>query len=275
MKIPRSTYYYRAKKRDEESRKRLLSQIEGIVIEFPRYGYRRVTKELHRKKEIVNHKVIQDLMRENGLSCKRKRKFVIHTTNSNHPYPIYPNLIKDIVATRINQIWVSDITYIRIWAGFVFLAVILDAFSRKAVGYAVYESLDRSLTIAALNMAIATRNPMPGCIHHSDRGVQYAAHEYVDILKAHEFQISMSGKGNPYDNAMAESFMKTLKYDEVYLSDYRTYADVLGNIVPFIRDVYNTKRLHSSIGYLPPDEFEALWLKGHPSTGNKNSGLAA
>lgn len=266
MTIPRSTYYYEAKKKDEEAEKALLAMVEDIVIEFPRYGYRRVTKELVRRKRRVNRKVILKLMRKHGLLCKRKRAFVVHTTDSNHPYPIHPNLIKDIVSTGINQIWVSDITYIRISTGFVFLAVILDTFSRKVVGYAVSLSLDRSLTIAALNMAIETRNPPAGCIHHSDRGVQYAAHEYVDILKENKFRISMSDKGNPYDNAMAESFMKTLKYDEVYLSDYQTYADVVRNIIPFIRDVYNAKRLHSSIGYLPPDEFESLWLeKNNPA----------
>jgi len=265
MKMPRSTYYYKGKKKDAEAEKECVAMIEAIVVEFPRYGYRRVTRELLRRRRQVNHKVVLKLMRKHGLLCKRKRSFVVHTTDSNHAYPIYPNLIKEIVATRINQIWVSDITYIRILRGFVYLAVILDAFSRKVVGYAVSRWLDRTLTIAALNMAIESRDPPPGCIHHSDRGVQYAAQEYVDILKAGKFQISMSDKGNPYDNAMAESFLKTLKYEEVYLADYQTYADVVENIIPFLRDVYNARRLHSSIGYLPPDEFESLWLEKNPS----------
>ena len=265
MKIPRSTYYYKVKKKDEEVEKELVAMIEAIVVEFPRYGYRRVTKELLRRNRQVNHKVVLKLMRKHGLLCKRKRSFVVHTTDSNHAYPIYSNLIKDIVATRINQIWVSDITYIRILTGFMYLAVILDAFSRKAVGYAVSRWLDRTLTIAALNMAIESRDPPAGCIHHSDRGVQYAAQEYVDILKGGKFRISMSDKGNPYDNAMAESFIKTLKYEEVYLADYQTYADVVENIIPFLRDVYNAKRLHSSIGYLPPNEFESLWLEKNPA----------
>lgn len=241
----------------------MISRIEKIVEEFPRYGYRRLTRQLHREGVNVNHKVILKLMRDNELLCKRKRSFVVHTTNSNHPYPIYPNLAKELILTRLNQLWVSDITSIRMLLGFVYLAVILDAFSRKVVGWAISKRLDRSLTIGALKMAIEQRRPPAGCIHHSDRGVQYAAHEYVDILRSHEFLISMSAKGNPYDNAMAESFMKTLKYDEVYLSEYRTIHDVLENLPAFIEDVYNAKRLHSSIGYLPPNEFESRWLEGN------------
>ena len=181
--------------------------------------------------------------------------------NSNHPYPIYPNLTRGLILTRLNELWVADITYIRILAGFVYLAVILDAFSRKAIGWAISKNIDRALTIEALKMAIEQRKPAAGCIHHSDRGVQYAAHEYVDDLKVHKFVISMSGKGNPYDNAKAESFMKTLKTEEVYLSDYRSLQDVLENVPAFLRDVYNAKRLHSSIGYLPPNEFESRWLE--------------
>jgi transposase InsO family protein len=261
--VSRSTYYYKPVPVDLELRKQLLSRIERILLEFPRYGYRRVTRQLHRDRVLVNHKVVLKIMRENGLLCKRKRSFVVHTTDSNHPYPIYPNLAKERVVSRLNQLWVSDITYIRILLGFVYLAVILDAFSRKVVGWALSRRLDRSLTIGALNMAIEQRKPPAGCIHHSDRGIQYAAQEYVDILKAHEFKISMSEKGNPYDNAMAESFMKTLKYDEVYLSEYRTFQDVLENVPAFIEDVYNAKRLHSSIGYLPPNEFESRWLEGN------------
>ncbi|MEW5806079.1 MAG: IS3 family transposase [Acidobacteriota bacterium] len=202
MKIPRSTYYHKVKKKDEEGEKELVRMIEAIVVEFPRYGYRRVTKELLRRSRHVNHKVVLKLMRQHGLLCKRKRSFVTHTTDSRHAHPIYPNLIKEIVATGINQIWVSDITYIRILRSFVYLAVIMDAFSRKVVGYAVSGWLDRTLTIAALTMAIESRNPPPGCIHHPDRGVQYAAEEYVDILKAGKFRISMSDKGNPYDNPL-------------------------------------------------------------------------
>ncbi len=256
MKMPRSTYYYKSKEKD---RKNLLIQIEAVIMEWPRYGYRRVTKELKRRGTHVNHKVIEDLMRENGLGCRQKKKFVIHTTDSNHPYPVYPNLVKDLVVTRLNQVWVSDITYIRLLRGFGYLAAILDLLSRKVVGYALSMEINRVLTIQALNKAIEKRQPSEGCIHHSDRGVQYAAHEYVDVLREHKFQISMSSKGNPYDNATAESFMKTYKYEEVYLSDYETFKDAVQNTSRFIEDVYNSKRLHSSIGYLPPNEFEEAW----------------
>ena len=261
MKMPRSSYYYKPVHADTELQKRLLSGIEKIGLEFPRYGYRRITRQLNREGLKVNHKVVLKLMKEKGLLCKRKRSFVVHTTNSNHPYPIYPNLTRGLIPARLNELWVADITYIRILLGFVYLAVILDACSRKAIGWAISKSIDRTLTISALKMAVEQRKPDVGCIHHSDRGVQYAAQEYVDLLKTHKFLISMSGKGNPYDNAMAESFMKTLKYDEVYLSEYRTFEDVLENVPAFIENVYNTKRLHSSIGYLPPSEFESRWLE--------------
>jgi transposase InsO family protein len=267
--MPRSSYYYKPKPGNPGFWKQLLLKIEKIALEFPRYGYRRVTRQLHREGSRVNHKVILKLMRDNGLLCKRKRSFVVHTTDSNHPYPIYPNLAKGLVPEQPNQLWVADLTYIRILAGFVYLAVILDAFSRKAIGWAISKSIDRALAISALKMAIAQRSPAAGCVHHSDRGVQYAAQEYVDVLKVHKFLISMSGKGNPYDNAMAESFMKTLKYDEVYLSDYSTYADVLENVPAFLRDVYNAKRLHSSIGYVPPDEFESRWFEGNSPRKNQ------
>jgi putative transposase len=263
MNLPRSTYYYNPMPVDRTD---LLAQIERIVTEHPRYGYRRVTRQLRREGTRINHKVVIKLMRENGLLCKRRRKWV-QTTDSNHPYPIYPNLTKGLVATKLNELWVADITYIRILRGFVYLAVILDACSRKAIGYDVSTTIDRMLTLNALRMAIEIRTPPPGCIHHSDRGVQYAAHEYVDELKARGFRISMSGKGNPYDNAMAESFMKTLKYDEVYLSEYETFEDVVKNVVPFIEDVYNAKRLHSAIGYVPPVEFEERWMENSQAAG--------
>jgi putative transposase len=259
MALARSSYYYKPVRK--KSKKRLLFLIEGIVIEFPRYGYRRVTRALSRMGVQVNHKVVLKLMKEHGLLCKRKRSWVVHTTDSNHPYRIYPNLVKGKTLTRMNEVWAADLTYIRIPKGFAYLAVILDQFSRKIVGYALSKNIDRALSLEALNMALKDRKPPEGCIHHSDRGVQYAAHEYVDQLRANKLSISMSAKGNPYDNATAESLMKTIKVEEVYLQDYQDFQDVVDNVGPFIRDVYNAKRLHSSIGYRPPDEFEAQWLK--------------
>jgi putative transposase len=258
MKISRSAYYYKPQKRDREA---LVGEIEAIVVEFSGYGYRRVTKELKRRGTHINSKVIRRLMRERGLGCKQKKGFVVHTTDSNHPYPIYPNRVKDLIVTRLNQVWIADITYVRILRGFAYLAAILDKLSRKVIGYAVSRMINRALTLDALKMAVENRKPVPGCIHHSDRGVQYAAHEYVDYLKEHSFEISMSAKGNPYDNAMAESFMKTYKYEEVYLSDYEAFEDVCRNAARFIEDVYNAKRLHSSLGYVPPNEFEETWLR--------------
>jgi putative transposase len=264
--MPRSTYYYKTQK---QNRSDLIEKIESIVVENTGYGYRRVTKALHRQGIRVNHKVIRPLMKERGLSCRQKRGFVIHTTDSNHPYPVYPNLLKDLVLERLNQVWVSDITYVRIRRGFAYLAAILDALSRKVVGWAVGRMITRMLTIEALKRAIENRKPPEGCIHHSDRGVQYAAHEYVDVLKENKFQISMSAKGNPYDNAKAESFMKTYKYEEVYLTEYETFEDVVLNAERFIEDIYNAKRLHSSIGYVPPNEFEANWRANQPGSNLK------
>jgi transposase InsO family protein len=197
-----------------------------------------------------------------------KRKYK-KTTDSDHPYRYYPNLIKNYKVTSLNQVWVADITYIRILTGFVYLAVILDSLSRKTIGYALGKKLNGALTIAALKMALSKRKPKPGIIHHSDRGVQYAANEYIELLKKYEFEISMSNKGNPYENGKAESFFKTLKYEEVHLYEYKTVHDVLRRIPFFIKEVYNKKRLHSSLGYMPPDEFEEKLMLQEARSSNK------
>lgn len=260
LNMARSSYYYK-KPLDLQKEKEdadLRDKIESIVVEYERYGYRRVTAQLKRDGSEVNHKRVQRIMQQEGLICKARKRWVITTTDSNHPYPVAPNLLKGATITGVNQAWVADITYIRIMTGFVYLAVILDLFSRKVVGWAISLRIDTELTIVALRMAIETRRSPKGCIHHSDRGVQYASHEYVDALNAAGLQISMSRKGNPYDNAWAESFMKTLKHEEVYLWDYKTFEDVKKRVPFFIEDVYNEKRLHSALGYCPPNEYEAL-----------------
>ena len=262
LNMARSSYYYkegndfRKQKEDADLRDR----IEKIVVEHERYGYRRVTAQLKREGLKVNHKRVQRVMQQEGLICKIKKRWIT-TTDSKHKYPVYPNLLKDTEITGVNQAWVADITYIRILTAFVYLAVILDVFSRKVVGWAISMRIDTELTRAALRMAIEIRHPSDGCIHHSDRGVQYAAHEYVDDLNAAGMRISMARKGNPYDNAKAESFIKTLKNEEVYLWDYKTFEDVKRRIPYFIEEVYNEKRLHSALGYCPPNEYELLFTR--------------
>jgi putative transposase len=234
----------------------LKEKIQQIAYEHPYYGYRRMTAQLHRENIKVNHKRVIRMMQELGFKGRIKRKYVT-TTNSRHNNRIYPNLIKDFLTTGINQVWCSDITYISILFGFVYLAVIIDIYSRKIVGYAIGKTLSPQLAIAALKMAIASRNT-DQLIHHSDQGIQYTCKDYIKTLKDHGIRISMSGKGNPYDNAFAESLIKTLKQEEVYLWQYETYQDVIERIPYFILDVYNKKRLHSALGYRPPEEFESL-----------------
>jgi transposase InsO family protein len=236
----------------------LRDAIERIVLEFPGYGYRRVTAQLHRQAWQVNHKRVLRVMRQEALLCQIRRSWIA-TTDSRHSLTIYPNLLAGRELSQPNQAWVADITYIRLPTAFVYLACVLDAWSRRCLGWQLSRTIDTSLTLAALEAAIHVRQPDVGLIHHSDRGVQYASSAYVARLTGIGAQISMSAKGNPYDNAKAESFFKTLKREEVYLNQYETFADAEGQIGRFIDDVYNQKRLHSSLGYRPPNEYESLY----------------
>ena len=258
MGVSRSWYYERltaGKKAHRDAD--LRDAIELIVLEFPGYGYRRVTAALRRKGWSVNHKRVLRIMREESLLCQLKRRFV-PTTDSAHAFGRYPNLIRDLEIDGLDQVWISDITYIRLPTTFCYLAAILDAYSRKCVGWHLSRFIDASLTLSALEMALWSRRPAVGLIHHSDQGVQYASSEYVLRLEQAGAQISMAAVANPYENAKVESFFRTLKLEEVYLKDYRDFEEARENIGGFIEEVYNEKRLHSSLGYLPPVEFEAI-----------------
>jgi putative transposase len=203
----------------------------------------------------VNHKRVHRIMRDDNLLCLRRRKFAA-TTDSSHTLAVYPNRVPDLVLTGVDQLWVADITYIRLETEFVYLAVILDAYSRRVIGWALDRTLEAGLALGALRVALHRRTPSPDLVHHSDRGVQYASNDYTNLLKEHSIHISMSRKGNPYDNAACESFMKTLKYEEVYRQEYRTLAEAKAALDQFINVIYNQKRLHSALGYRPPVEFE-------------------
>lgn len=256
LALSRATHYrhrLEAPRPDPDSE--LRDHVQRLALEWPAYGYRRITAELHRRGVAANHKRVLRLMRADNLLCLRKRRFIC-TTDSRHPLARYPNLVPELAVTSINQLWVADITYIRLLREFVYLAVILDACSRRLIGWALEPYLEAGLALSALRMALATRRVEPGLVHHSDQGVQYASLAYTELLKEQGIRISMSRRGNAYDNAKAESFIKTLKYEEVYLFEYETMAEARSSISHFLEEVYNRKRLHSALGYVPPAEFE-------------------
>jgi putative transposase len=236
----------------------LRDAVQRLAIAHRHYGYRRITVLLKRQGWVVNHKRVAKVLKEDNLLCLRKPLFKPPTTDSRHSWRVWPNLAKHLKPLAIDQLWVADITYVHLGEAFIYLAVILDAFSRKVVGWALADHLRAELALAALEMALVARRPTPGSlVHHTDRGVQYACGDYIARLQAAGIQPSMSRPGCPYDNAMAESFMKTLKQEEVDAADYRDLAHATAAIGDFIEAVYNTERLHSSLDYLSPAEFEA------------------
>jgi transposase InsO family protein len=233
--------------------------IQALALAHRHYGHRRIAALLHRAGWPVNHKRVLRLMREDNLLCLRRASFVPAMTDSRHGWRVVPNLARGMELTGLDQLWVADITYVRLAEEFAYLAIVLDAFSRRVIGWALATHLRAELAITALNMALAGRRPAPGSlIHHSDRGVQYACGDYTAILRAHDIQPSMSRVGNPYDNAKAESFMKTLKQEEINGSAYRDAADARARIGDFIEEVYNRQRLHSALDYRPPAEYEEI-----------------
>ena len=255
LSVSRSWYYGRQRRRPSSDTD-LQDEIERIVLEMPGYGYRRVAKQLQRDGRKVNHKRVLRIMNERSWLCRPRRRRR-RTTLSDHDLPVYPNLLPETAVTGLNQVWVADITYIHLPAEFVFLAAILDAFSRKVIGWNLSRRLDVSLTLTALECALTSRRLSPGVIHNSDRGVQYAAGKYVSKAQAAGMLLSMSRPGQPRDNPQAESFFRTLKMEQVYLSEYLDFDDAYRQIGHFIEDVYNCKRLHSALGYRPPVEYEA------------------
>ena len=253
---PSSSYYRPTSKVRRPTDGEVRARLESLALKFSGYGYRRMTAQLRAEGLRINQKRVLRIMREAKLLCKRKRR-TVRTTDSEHRLPVYPNLYQGVAPTGPNRAWVADLTYIGLaGGGWTYLAVVLDAWSRRVVGWELSERLTGGLTLGALERALAERRPEAGCIHHSDRGVQYAAREYVRRLDEAEFRISMSRTGNPYDNARAESFFKTLKIEEVYLNEYRSPGDARRSIGRFINKVYNTERLHSALGYTSPEQFE-------------------
>lgn len=264
-----STYYAKPKVPREERERaeaELRDQIERVQSELSPTGYRSVLRYLRRQGSTAGERKIRRIMKKYGLQAKLKRAFAV-TTNSRHSHRVYPNLLPGRTVMGLDEVWTADLTYVRIDNGFVYLAVILDLYSRRVIGWSISKWIDGELALAALKMAIQSRRPSPGCIHHSDRGVQYLCEGYVALLKQHGFWISNSAKGNPYDNAWTERFMRTLKQEEIYLANYETYLDVIENLPRFIEEVYNEKRIHSGINYLTPIEFEEM-IRKNPSDPN-------
>jgi len=264
--VSRAGYYRhlggRPSKRDDAD---LRDAIQRIAIKDRHYGYRRITWELRREGRIVNAKRVLRLMRDDNLLSLRAKPYVPRTTDSRYNFRIVPNLLRGLTPSGLDQIWVADITYVRLLDGFVYLAVILDAFSRRAIGWALEDHLEASLASTALEMAITARSkPLTDLIHHSDRGVQYTSNDYIERLERVGARTSMSRPANPYDNAKAESFMKTLKVEEINGKNYRCIEEARNNIARFIDQNYNSQRLHSAIGYQPPVEFEANFLQAQP-----------
>lgn len=260
IELTPSSYYYRPKisrSEREASDADIKNKIEQIQKVHPKSGYRTVQQYLARNGVRIGERKIRQIMRKYALFAKLKRAFR-KTTDSNHNNRVYPNLLPGRTVMSVNEVWTADLTYIRIANGFVYLAVIMDLYSRRVVGWQISKQIDTKLALDALEMAIQRRKPKPGCVHHSDRGVQYLCKEYVAVLKKHSFLISNSSKANPYDNAWTERFMRTLKQEEVYLANYETYLDVIENLPEFIESVYNEKRVHSGIEYLTPVELEKM-----------------
>jgi putative transposase len=252
MGIARSTYYDKPKRAVDDTA--LVEAMHALKDEFEAYGWRRMQAALGQQGWVVNHKKLKRLMREQGLNARRRRRYVT-TTDSDHDQPIFPDRTKDMIVDGPDQLWVADITYVAVAVGFVYVAVIMDAWSRRIIGYAMSRRIDARLTLAALDAAIALRQPPPGCVHHGDRGSQYAAEKYRDRLREARLVGSMGRRGNPYDNAMMESLMKTLKVEGVYPLDFETAEEVAEQFPAFV-EKYNARRLHSSLGYLSPEQYE-------------------
>jgi putative transposase len=270
-----SSFYYETKVSREEREKQdadLRDKVESVQSEHPKSGYRTMIHYLKRSGVRVGERKLRRIMKKYDLHFRIKRAFVA-TTDSNHSHRIYPNLLPERTVMGLDEVWTADLTYIRIGNGFVYLAIVLDLYSRRVIGWQVSKKIDGDLAVAALRMAILRRSPKPGCIHHSDRGVQYLCDDYIELLKLHGFWISNSAKGNPYDNAWTERFMRTLKQEEVYLANYETYLDVVDNLPRFIEEVYNKKRVHSGLGYQTPSELEDRVRKDPSNPDNRRFDL--